>query len=386
MKWLPVKAGLFLFIATCGTALLQVDKAVAAGVEYSMKMPNVASSVLLDITRAGQRLVAVGERGHILYSEDEGNEWVQAQVPTTAMLTRVFFFDDRSGWAVGHDGNVLHSRDGGVSWEMQRDGVADQVLINEQRAGRALRHVEALRSQLELSGDEALAALEEALSEAEWSLENAVETMEQSIYAPPLMDVWFANSEQGWAAGAYGVLLYTANGGRDWADWSYKVDNPEELHLNGVIGDKSGTLYLASEWGTVFVSSNGGEAWESVQSGYDGSFFGLVFNPGSGYVYVHGLLGTIYRSADRGLTWQAMQSGVSASLFGAEASEGTLVFVGQGGTATLSHDDGANFVPLNHSGRGGLFGVTSLGSGVFIATGEGGSRILTESSGGQSRE
>ena len=383
MKWLPVKSGFVFYFSVCA-CLLQAPGTIAAGVDYSMTMKNVASSTLLDIARAGQRLVAVGERGHILYSEDGGKQWVQAQVPTTAMLTRVFFIDEQTGWAVGHDGNVLTTSDGGVSWMLQRDGVAEQAGINEQRAGRALREVESLRSQLATAPDDQRSQLEDALAEAEWAVENAHEVMEQAVYAPPLMDVWFSSPEQGWAAGAYGVLLYTGNGGRNWADWSHKVDNPEELHLNGVVGDKRGKLYLASEWGAIFVSANGGESWEPVESGYDGSFFGLALSPKSGSVFAHGLLGTVYRSNDQGGTWEAQQSGVTASLFGAEASGDTLIFVGQGGTATVTRDDGRTFTPLIQSQRDGLFGVVSLGDGTFIATGEGGSRIIADSSRGQS--
>ncbi|MEP5566234.1 MAG: YCF48-related protein [Halioglobus sp.] len=385
MKWIPVKSGHIVCLALCACLLPAPDTA-AAGSEYAMQMKNVASSTLLDIARAGQRLVAVGERGHIVYSENGGEDWVQAEVPTTVMLTRVFFIDELTGWAVGHDGNVLATGDGGVSWILQRDGVADQAGINEQRAGRALRETEALRAQLATAPEDQLATLEEALAEAEWSLENAREMMEEAAYAPPLMDVWFSSPETGWAAGAYGVLLHTGNGGRDWADFSHKVDNPDELHFNGVVGDQDGNLYLASEWGTIFVSANGGEQWQSIDSGYDGSFFGLLLSPESGNVFAFGLLGTIYRSSDQADTWETLQSGVTASLFGAEASEDVLIFVGQGGTATATRDEGVTFTPLIQPRRDGLFGVVSLGGGGFIATGEGGSRPVTESSRGQDLE
>ena len=38
-------------------------------------------SPLVGITRAGERLVSVGQRGHILYSDDAGKQWTQASVP-----------------------------------------------------------------------------------------------------------------------------------------------------------------------------------------------------------------------------------------------------------------------------------------------------------------
>lgn len=375
MKLSRSKFGLA-WLLCLATVFLCTHRVLGAGVNYAMQLEKSAESLLLDIARAGERLVAVGERGHILYSEDDGMTWIQAQVPTDVMLTRLFFIDDLQGWAVGHDGNVLHSRDGGVSWVLQRDGVASQSAINEQRAGRALSEFETLRAQLAVASDTDASALEAALDDAQWALDSARTVLDEPLYAPPLMDVWFSSPERGWAAGAYGVLLHTANGGRDWTDWSHKVDNPEELHLNGVVGDGQGGLYLASEWGIVFVSANEGEAWHPVESGYEGSFFGLLHNLKSGSLFAYGLLGTIYRSANQGKNWEQLDSGVSASLFGAHAGDDTLVFVGQSGTATYTQDDGGNFSAEVQARRDGLFGVAPLGDGEFIATGEGGSRKL----------
>ena len=102
-----------------------------------MQMKKAATSLLLDVASAGDRLVEVGERGHILYSDNKGQSWVQARVPTSVMLTRVFFVTPTMGWAVGHDGNVLFTQDGAVTWELQRNGVIEQAGINEERMSRA---------------------------------------------------------------------------------------------------------------------------------------------------------------------------------------------------------------------------------------------------------
>ncbi|MCB1678406.1 MAG: hypothetical protein KDI16_06955 [Halioglobus sp.] len=360
-----------------GLFCLLIGPAWPAGTDYAMPMKKAASSLLLDIAAVGDRLVAVGERGHILYSDDGGESWVQTRVPTSAMLTRVFFISDKLGWAVGHDGNILVSRDGGVNWELQREGISAQAQLNEVRAGKAKARVEALSQQLQTAPGEDAPALSEALQEATHDLERARETLDAPVYAPPLMDIWFANPEQGWASGAYGTLLRTQNGGRQWDDWSRKVDNPDELHLNGVIGDPDGNLYLASEWGTVFRSLTQGESWEPLETGYDGSFFGVVASPASGSVFAYGLLGTVYRSTDQGESWEPLTSGARASLFGALATaQGALLFVGQGSTAVLSRDDGDSFTPLVQPSRAGFYGIAERGDGRYVVAGDGGSRVL----------
>ncbi len=333
--------GRHVFALSCALAL-GTYSVILRGSDYALMVPGASHSLLLDIAAAGERLVEVGERGHILYSDDHGQNWIQARVPTSEMLTRVFFIDAARGWAVGHDGNVLSTGDGGVQWELQREGLSAQIRINE------LHPVHARESAVE------------------------------PLFPPPLMSVWFSNASRGWAAGAFGTLLQTTDGGRHWNDRAGRVDNPDELHFNAVAGDRAGNLYLASEWGTVFRSSNGGESWEARETGYDGSFFGVLVSPASNSVFAYGVQGTVYRSRDRGENWQALDTPGRDSLFGATCSgEGTLLFVGDNGRAIASSDDGERFAVLATPDRRKLTGVTALGGGRFAATGEGGSIALS---------
>ncbi len=374
----PSWGGRCFSLLVVGCIALVAVAARSAGIDYALMMPRASSSLLLDIAIAGERLVAVGERGHIVYSQDGGGSWVQARVPTSVMLTRVFFVSDTTGWAVGHDGNILVSTDGGVNWTLQRDGLSDQGRINEERVALARARVNELQEQLRGALPEAGDELAGVLENAQHDLQIAQEVLGEPIYPPPLMDIWFADTEQGWASGAFGTLLHTSNGGRSWSDWSYKVDNPEGLHFNGVAGDSTGTLYLASEWGYVFRSGSNGELWQAVETGYDGSFFGILVNPVSDTVFAYGLLGTIYRSTDHGQTWEEVESKTRQSLFGAAVgADGAVVFVGLNGAAVLSTDDGESFLNLQQQSRRGLYGVTPTRAGQFMAIGEGGSTRIS---------
>ncbi|MCP4657928.1 MAG: hypothetical protein GY856_21175, partial [bacterium] len=79
--------------------------------EHSVPAPLAWRSLLLDGVAVGGLMVAVGERGHVLLSTDQGTKWHQAEVPTRATLTGVYFHDERNGWAVGHDAVILRTRD-----------------------------------------------------------------------------------------------------------------------------------------------------------------------------------------------------------------------------------------------------------------------------------
>jgi len=70
--------------------------------------------LLVAITRApDNRLVAVGEHGVAIYSDDNGTSWTQASVPVNVTLTCVSFATAKIGWAAGHYGVVLNTQDGG---------------------------------------------------------------------------------------------------------------------------------------------------------------------------------------------------------------------------------------------------------------------------------
>ncbi len=98
---------------------------------------------MIDVVQAGKRLVAVGDRGHILYSDDQGASWVQAKVPTRQLLTAVFFIDGQHGWAVGHDAKILASSDAGATWseqfkDLSREAPLLDVLFNDPNHGFAV--------------------------------------------------------------------------------------------------------------------------------------------------------------------------------------------------------------------------------------------------------
>ncbi len=62
-------------------------------------------------------MVAVGERGIIVLSDDRGTSWTQAPPCPPALLTGVFFADAQLGWAVGHDEAIVATADGGATWQ-----------------------------------------------------------------------------------------------------------------------------------------------------------------------------------------------------------------------------------------------------------------------------
>ncbi|UBM26719.1 hypothetical protein K8374_07065 [Pseudomonas sp. p1(2021b)] len=298
----------------------------AAAEEYSVESARASQSLLIDVAHAGKRLVVVGDRGHILFSDDQGKTWAQARVPTRQLLTAVFFLDDKRGWAVGHDAQVLASNDGGATWSKQFEDLAREA---------------------------------------------------------PLLDVAFLDAQHGFAVGAYGALLETTDGGQHWQDIGERLDNPDQLHLNAIAQVKDGGLFIVGEQGSMFRSSDNGQSWSVVQSPYEGSLFGVIGTTQARTLLAYGLRGNLLRSTDFGDTWQPipLKSARGPFEFGLASAtlleDGSLVLVGNSGSVLRSQDDGQSFSVYNRADRIALSAATGLADGGLLLVGQGGVHLAT---------
>jgi len=356
----------------CVTAGIVSNAAVASGTEvaYAPIVPKAKTSALIDLERAGDRLVAVGERGHVLYSDDDGESWQQGKMPFIRMLTGASFIDDKQGWAVGHQSMIFHTIDGGGTWERQVDGFEFQARANEDNLVRTREAYEVLSAELEVNPDE---SRELELEDALFAFEDAELLLEESVVPTNFHDVWFLDENQGWAVGAFGRLAETRDGGVTWEDKSYLVQTFDGFHLNGITGTDGGEIYIAGEGGVIFRSPDAGRTWEQIDAGYYGTFFGVVYDPVHGLITVFGLGSALYQSSDSGVTWHPLVSPADATFAGGTTTDdGKTVLVGPGGVIMVINgaDSTMQFHPqkdrMNHSS------VLSLGAGDYVLTGVGG--------------
>ena len=98
----------------------------ASATEYALlpalKTDLALESLLLDIAHDGKRLLVAGEQGHILFSDDSGQNWVHADVPVSLAITSVAFAGQGQAWATAHDGYLLRSADNGTTWQVKLTG------------------------------------------------------------------------------------------------------------------------------------------------------------------------------------------------------------------------------------------------------------------------
>ena len=101
--------------------LPKAKPAAAAAFRTAPKLVNPEKAPIYASAVAGKRVVAVGDYGFVILSDDGKRFRQAAAVPTRAPLTSVFFLDVKRGWAAGHDGTILTTADGGDTWQMQRE-------------------------------------------------------------------------------------------------------------------------------------------------------------------------------------------------------------------------------------------------------------------------
>lgn len=318
-------------LLTAAVAVLVSTSVFASDRLQAMSIPSTRATetLLLDITLAGDRVVTAGDHGVILYSDDQGRHWQQADVPFSVMLTALDFTSSQQGWAAGHDGLLARTDNGGESWLSVMNG--DD--INQLRLAR----LEQLYAQMEVQVD-AQPDNDELLDQLDtlsFQLEDAQIAVEDGP-AIPLLDIWFADAQTGYVLGGYGLLLRTVDGGQSWQYWGDRLPNPDSFHLNSMTRDHQGTLYIAGEAGQIFRSVDQGISWELLDSPYDGSFFAVVSQQDQ--LYLLGLRGHLFNSAN-GIDWQQVGIDTDKTLTAAVPLTREMLLLGQGGVLLTGSED-----------------------------------------------
>lgn len=265
---------------------------------------SIASTMVLGATVAGNRIVAVGEEGAILLSDDGGKTFRQAKyVPADSTLTSVTFVDDKDGWAAGHSGVILHTVDGGETWALQRsDTSVDQ----------------------------------------------------------PIFGIAFKDKEHGWAVGLWSLMLKTDNGGKMWQTQKQgngASKNKGGINLYSVFFDNKDDVFATGEQGAVLKSADDGKTWTILQTGYNGSLWTGTASP-DGTLYVGGLRGHIFCSGDEGHTWTAVASGGGeSSITQLLATHEGIAGVGLDGTVVFKKTGANEFGNVHLAGREALTAI-----------------------------
>jgi len=141
----------------------------------------------------------------------------------------VHFVNNKEGWAVGKNGTVIHTSNGGNKWELQQSGIIE-----------------------------------------------------------PFLDVYFIDSNRGWAVG-FGPIASTEDGGKTWKCQPNKTGKV----LWGIQFDAENRGWMVGADGIILYSGDEGKTWIPQSSGTDNWLFDIC-NSGK-TLWAVGLKGTILK-------------------------------------------------------------------------------------------
>lgn len=233
-----------------------------------------------DLVRLDDRVIAVGERGTIIVSDDHGETWRETlgdeQLPVT--LTGISALGGDTLFAVGHDAVLMRSEDAGETWK---------VLMHDKELGE------------------------------------------------PLLGTWSADGERIFAFGSFGKFLSSHDRGQSWQERELDIHGE---HLNDMAGDGDRLQLMVGEMGLLLRSQDQGDSWETIEPFYRGSLFGVAYMGDSVWV-TYGMRGHVFVSRDDGVNWSQIELPHRLPLYGHAQDESGLVIVGTGGAqVTISRD------------------------------------------------
>ncbi|MGF0237413.1 WD40/YVTN/BNR-like repeat-containing protein [Rhodococcus sp. IEGM1300] len=257
----------------------------------------------------GSRVVAVGERGSILLSDDQGVSWQPASVAPQrdATLTAVVALDGERLLAVGHDGWILRSTDAGNHWQ---------------------------------------------------------EIRYDADLGEPLLGIWTAGGDSVMAFGSFGKFYQSLDAGQTWTPQVLDIDS---AHLNSMAGGEDGRRMLVGEQGLVLRTSDAGQHWQTLPAFYSGSLFGIVRLSADNWV-TYGMRGHVFVSHDFGNSWTQINVGNQLPLYGHVLlpDHTGLVIVGAGSSVVRLDEQGALVGVGRLVGLGTLTSATMVGSRLLV--------------------
>lgn len=281
-----------------------------APVDTNLRSQRLQINGLLNLEK---RQVAVGERGTILLSDDQGASWNEAVVEPQRhiTLTALTAMSTERLVAVGHDGWILHSQDAGATWQ---------------------------------------------------------EARYDSELGEPLLGLWNADGKRVVAFGSFGKFYQSIDAGQTWQSLPLEVDS---AHLNSMDGGDDGRRMLVGEQGLVLRTSDDGQRWQTLPPFYKGSLFGVVRLTADRWV-TYGMRGHVFVSDDFGNTWTPVDTGQKLPLYGHVLLPGNagLLIVGAAGSVVRLDERGRYVSAERLKGLGTLTSAIVLNEQRLLVGGE----------------
>lgn len=218
-------------------------------------------------------LLAFGQGGTILSSQNGGKKWQQQNLRVDVVLNAVAETRTGSLWVVGEHGLIAASDDGS-NWRIA-GGLPDTPL-------------------------------------------NTVAVSHDGQYVI--------------AAGERGLVIHSEDGGRTWSQWT--APGNENLYAVAIEGTSS---YFAGAGGTYFETDLKVTAPRFLRTVNNHTLRAVVVEPQARTIWLFGAAGTILKSQDHGASWDLEENDLYDTLVAAACLNNCTELVAVGGSGTIAH-------------------------------------------------
>ncbi len=345
----------------CGTLLLSND----SGQTWEI-LEKLTSQTLRDIEFYDSKHgVAVGDSGVIIRTNDGGNTWIIAETPTDQNLYAVSFADSSNIVAVGWYSTILGTTDGGNNWHFISSPVVGHYYD--------IQFPEAKRGFIVGRNSEDKAVILNSADEGT--------TWSTSLYGTYVFPntISFINPMVGYAAGYYGLVLKTMDGG---TSWELQPDADKWLHKILFINQDTGYATSNIPY-SIYRTVDGANSWEDITP-ENQEYFKTVIQTSQNKLFAFGTGGFIAESGDFGDTWTEISHGLKESFLEIQFTDEQTGFITAGDLLLKSLDGGVSWDTTSISGfsygnvQASHFcdkntGFVLGGSGEILRTTDGGS-------------
>lgn len=172
------------------------------------------------------------------------------------------------------------------------------------------------------------------------------------------------------AVGEFGTVLVSSDGGQSWhsaaPDWKNFTTDGAEPHLYDAVIADNGEMTIAGEFGLILRSDDGGASWRALHHG-DSSIFGLSLDA-QGRGFAVGQVGTVLRTDDNGKSWTTLDSGSHANLLSVQAVSHDVVVISGIRGSLVTHDGGQTWQSRTEGALGNLWfsEMAATNDGVLV--------------------
>ncbi|NWG28534.1 MAG: T9SS type A sorting domain-containing protein [Ignavibacteriaceae bacterium] len=219
-----------------GGAIIKTTNGGGKWIWYESGVENTLRTVAA--VNNGQRVIAAGDGGMILISEDAGETWSQLSSPTIRNIWNMQIITEEIGWMVGEGGTALKTSDGGLTWIQQPMPYPTAPYWD-------LSFIDTFFGYICSNSGIILKTTNGGTS---WQIQQAGDT--RSLFTIYAFDtLWIS------AAGFAGKVVYTSNGGNNWIN----VSGVSAAEINKIkfINDTTGFMACSG----FYQSTDRGISW-----------------------------------------------------------------------------------------------------------------------------